>query len=549
MPDLATPAALQKILADHVGNLSRCLTGVAGYGQRILLTALEDATNYANTLGNKDTTNGRAVKIQYGDQSGLPVTLATFQKSSSRIQSNDGTDYVDISNSGVAVTGAFSINGQTVGAGIRVYNVLDHGLVTGGDSTNAAANTTALVALWSTVSAAGGGVIYFPPGTYPINATSFNHATGSAKSISLHGSPGLTTIKVYGSAGPFLDIANATASALIRCGLKDLTILHGTAVGTATKGPTMRLGCVSQYRLENVRIMADTNGATHYSPDTCLQIGGTGDAINGLELIDCKFQTRTDYSVILANGLTPICVDVAANAAGAGLKLLNCELDGAYDTSATPDEGYSIGLRFSNSADWDTVLVGQGCVIKDHKVAILKSAGAGNVENVTIIGATLDFCEDANIQLEPPSGADVANWLIVGTWMSALTRNIVANESGSGVVEKIAFVGCYMTNATTSAVTIGAGVDDKILVGNLIPSSVSGVGNSVVEIGTASAGLNLVAVGNIVKAAASTADASIEVGSGEDAVAVVGNVSRVEDISFGPSVDATAASTGNAFLA
>jgi hypothetical protein len=83
MPTLMVPGSLvtrDRIQAHYTTDIVGALVGTVGYGQLIRLVDKEDATNYANILGNKDTTNGRAVKIQYGDHAGTPVTLATFAK-------------------------------------------------------------------------------------------------------------------------------------------------------------------------------------------------------------------------------------------------------------------------------------------------------------------------------------------------------------------------------------------------------------------------------------------------------------------------------------
>lgn len=75
-----TVVARDLILATDVTNIVGCILGTAGYGQLIRGVALDDSTNYANIFGNKDTTNGRALKVQYGDHAGTPTTLATFAK-------------------------------------------------------------------------------------------------------------------------------------------------------------------------------------------------------------------------------------------------------------------------------------------------------------------------------------------------------------------------------------------------------------------------------------------------------------------------------------
>lgn len=64
-----------------VTNLGDMIAGTSGYGQLVRLNALSDATNYTNILGNVDTTNGRALQVQYG-LTASPTILAQFNKAS-----------------------------------------------------------------------------------------------------------------------------------------------------------------------------------------------------------------------------------------------------------------------------------------------------------------------------------------------------------------------------------------------------------------------------------------------------------------------------------
>lgn len=532
MPDLAIPAALQKILADHVGNLSRCLTGVAGYGQRILLTALEDATNYANTFGNKDTTNGRAVKIQYGDQSGSPVTLATFQKSSSRIQSNDGTDYIDVSNSGVAITGTFTVSGQTVGAGIRVYNVRDYGIAEGTDSTSAAANTTALQSLWTTVATAGGGVIYFPPNStskfYPFNATTFNHNLGYSVPVTLMGDPGASIIGLYGTSGPFFDFATTSTHAVSRCGIRDLRLEHKA---TPTAGATIRLNYVDQFFLDGVKIPKATASLAAL---ICLQLTATANA----SLRHCKLETQSTGAV------TPITIDVANGTATGGALY-------TYDTDISGYRGASTGIRFSNDGDLDTIILGPGTSIKDHGTSLSKASGTGNVENLIATGVIFDETSSTNILIQPDTGADVATWMFDGAcWFSADDYNFNMDEASGGTVTGIQIEGCYLTNADTNAVLVGTGVDQVYIRGNRIASTVAGAGDWVIDANGTS--VDVIVSGNRIGAAAGAAGL-IRIAATVSPVYVGGNILRggadADGISFGGATGAARRNENGCYLA
>lgn len=112
---LRTPGSVvarDLILATDVTNIVGCLLGTAGYGQLISLTDKSDATNYANTFGNADTTNGRAVKIQYGTS----TTLATFAKAAITLELPATIKHADLANpaSGYTSIGARAADGQVV---------------------------------------------------------------------------------------------------------------------------------------------------------------------------------------------------------------------------------------------------------------------------------------------------------------------------------------------------------------------------------------------------------------------------------------------------
>lgn len=76
---LPSPARGQPILHTHITAFSNLLGGVADAGEDIRLTQRTNASDYANVLGNVDTTNGYALKVVYGT-SGSPTTLMTVSK-------------------------------------------------------------------------------------------------------------------------------------------------------------------------------------------------------------------------------------------------------------------------------------------------------------------------------------------------------------------------------------------------------------------------------------------------------------------------------------
>src|SRR4051812_32979990 len=116
---LRTPGSVvarDLILATDVTNIVGAILGTTGYGQILKGVDLSDATNYTNVWGNKDTTNGRAMKVQYGDDAGTPVTLATFAKAAITLNLPATIKHADLADpaSGYTSIGARASDGQIV---------------------------------------------------------------------------------------------------------------------------------------------------------------------------------------------------------------------------------------------------------------------------------------------------------------------------------------------------------------------------------------------------------------------------------------------------
>jgi hypothetical protein len=511
---LVDPARGAIIENTHVTQLTGLVRGDAGKGQLIRLYRYEDAADYANILGNVDTTNGLAVKIQYGAVAS-PVTLATFAKAGVTLQSADATRSLVISNSGVAITApsaSFSVNGQTFNRGIAVYNVLDHGIVQGLTSTPAAANSAALIALATTVAAAGGGVIYFPGGggaglgTYPLNALSLDHARGSTASISLVGDYGATALHFFGTAGPFLDLGDGAANALHRCGLKNLTIQHND---TVLSGPTVRIGAdCSQVELDHVNILGGTS---------LINV----EVVGGVNIRACKL----------------VCQDAAAGrnvitsyggVSSVPLYIVDSDLSGGHGTST--------GIEFSLSTGMiDGVLI-LGTYIKDHDIAIKSGASTGDVVNMIIGDSVLDVV-NIGISFQPQTGAAYSSIDISNLWVSADETGFMFNESNGGTVDDIGIHGGRITDVETCGIEVLDGITDVIIDGvRIFGGAIAGAAEAGIMIGAgATSPTNVIVANNIVKVAG-TAAASIQVHSAVDVVGVVGNLSRGVDVDFNPVV-------------
>lgn len=525
-------SAGDEILEAHYNAIVGSLTGQSGKGQQILLTDYASTTNYSFTAKNA-TTNGLAARFQASNGNDIGL----FNDAATTLKSKDGTRSVVVSDSSVAVTapsGTFTVNGQTVGAGYRVYNVLDHGIVTGSTSTNAAANTTALQTLWATLVGLGSGVIYFPPGTYPFNATSLTTATPGAIGVSVSiegGGKNATVLEFYGSTGPFLEFA-PTSGSLQRWHIKNLLIQHDSV----STGACLRFsGAISKVALTDVEI-------------------GAGGFLIGIQtahatemILDrCKINTRTDYSTMVSGALTPIALDVNNSSTLGGLYLHHTEL-GCVGKGSNP-AAYGTILRLNNSGAVDTIVLGDGTHLIGGAVGILKNSGAGNVSNVLIGKAYItdtEVCE----QIEPPSGSSVENWIHTGTWLDGRHTNVLVTKSNTGTPAQFTYTGCYLTNAEQWGMFFGPGVNVISLTGNEVMTSINTSGRSGIEIGdgsTASESVSL--VGGIVSVG-SSADASYKIGAAVDAVTVAHVTQRGVAGQFNGSTSTSRVHVAGAFKA
>lgn len=393
-----------------------------------------------------------------------------------------------------------------------IYVVSDYGLRSSYASTYATANTTALAALWVTA-AATGGVVYFPTGGWGLNATTLDHGTNNSVSLSILGAGPSSQINFYGTTGPFLDIATSSTSRLDRVFLRNIRIDHAESV---TSAATIQVSSVNGFEFDGVK-MVHGGDSGEKGALVCVRLAGTA---TGISFRDCKFETRTDRATMVSGGLTPIGLDVANSSAMGGLYMERTEWNGCYLSSAT---GLGIGVRFANSALVDTVWMGPGTLIKDWNTGIAKTSGAGGIANFTATGIHVDGCATVGVQLEP-TAATLGTFLFDACWFSADGYDVLITENG-GTVSSLTFVGCYMTNAITQGVLIGAGVDTVIFANNIVLTSVDTGGGIGVQIGTGSASANVVFTGNIVTVGSSSTYA-YSLGSGITSGVCVGNLAR-----------------------
>lgn len=402
------------------------MTSVSGE-QSVMQTGTLAAPGIAQT-GNLDTgfnvdSGGDPAVVK--DGVGILETLST----STYLRSPDGTEAATLSDAGV-----FSAPGLLRGFG--VYNVADHGLTQGNSSSLAAANTAALQTLWATVAAANGGIIYFPSGTWALSAgTTLNHNLGYTVAIDIIGT-GHSLLKFWDTTGPFINIGTNASSLLERCGIQGVYVYHENA---ATSGATFRLGSVSRYTIEQVRLM--------------------GNAFIGVQAILKASFHLLNSTVIVNAQANAVCVDLAqTTAGGGGVALTGCDLSG--------NPGTSRGLRFQNSVLYDTVTLTQTS-LKDHYIGISSGLAAGDLANLTMIGGHIDVC-DYDVFLSPLSGADYYGWIFDGVWMAATVRNVSIDDSNGGGVQNLSILNGYMTDSTQGAVSVSGATSLFKLQGNTI---------------------------------------------------------------------------------
>ena len=409
---------------------------------------------------------------------------------------------------------------------IGLYPVIYHGIVTGSTSASAAANTTALAALWLSVATAGGGTILWSAGTFPLNATTLDHALSSNPSMNMQGLGSSARIELYGTTGPFLNVASGSTSSIARCIWRDLRIDHKA---TPTSGATLQFGHSQQIVLDNIRMPAVSSSLASFNP---IRLAASA---NGFHILNSKFETQS------TGAITPIGLDVAVSTGTCGgLVILNTDFSGYQNNS--------IGIRFVNTIDWDTVWLGPGTLLKDHETGFLKSAGGAKLSNVIMNGAVIDAVAGAAVQLDAPASSTIENVQITGCWLKGTDYGVLLAES-SGTMAGVQITGTYITDATAAGVSVGTGVDSVLLVGNRIATNISDAGNWAVDVNGTSA--NVLIASNLISAGA-TAAGLVRISANVDPVVLNGNILRggadADGISFGSSTDASHVNANNAYL-
>lgn len=531
-------AAGQPIRATHVQQFTNWLTAQKLDTPGTI--ACTSTSEFALTVRSQEGTTGLALAVQYGSASS-PTTLAYFTKDASRLSSSDGTDYLQITNSGVAVTGSFTVNGSSVstsGSGAyRVYSAADT-LVTGTTVTNASANTLAFQTLYATAASEGGGRIFFPRGSWPLNATVLTH-TAASTAIIIEGEGRASVLYFFGTTGPFLQFGSTATSVVNGGGIANISLMHSTAVSA---GATVKLGgsttgtTVANFQINDIAIInRGRPDAGQTAPCEAALIGV--ESAYGFEMHHSKIELRTDLEYLTAASLFPIGIHMIATSTSAGMSMLDTTVDGCY--------GRSYGIRFANSGLIDTPRLGH-CLIKDHAICILKNSGAGQVVNAQIGDTYLDVCDKA-LLLEPTTGASVGAWHLSNTWMSAFSYAVTASIANGGTVGTLNFDQGYITNSTVGAFLVGSGVTNFSVSEYDIALSGLAVGERGCDFGGATGAVtNLRFVNNTVTVSTG-ATSSVRIGSGSDPVLFTGNILRGATASFLATTSASVINANNAF--
>lgn len=139
----------------------------------------------------------------------------------------------------------------------------------GDGSTN---DTTAISSALTALSSAGGGILYFPPGTYMINST-----LTLVSNVVLRGAgKGVSSIKLM--SGVAANTQMLTGSSIARCGIESLTLDGNRSANSATSGLTgIRWDTVTWSHLRDVRI----TGVTLHGVDA-----STANSDNNIALCD-----------------------------------------------------------------------------------------------------------------------------------------------------------------------------------------------------------------------------------------------------------------------
>ncbi len=229
-----------------------------------------------------------------------------------------------------AVTAAGAADDTTVvHKGDLVFNVKDYG-ATGDGSTN---DTTSIQNAINAAQTAGGGVVYFPSGTYMVAPTSSPALTISNNGIRLVGANRRTAVLKKSADGILLSMSGPSADLSGLTHVRFCTVEELCMDGNSHSGLLIRLYyagdiilrdlfmvsnadiCVDtaefwDSRFENLAIENCGGGADSSTPNILLRnsaaasgFGYSGDSVNQIHLSNCRFEGFTNGAVWISHGV------------------------------------------------------------------------------------------------------------------------------------------------------------------------------------------------------------------------------------------------------
>lgn len=330
-----------------------------------------EATEGFSARLNDQATIIRGIHWNYGDFLSASYKNRTFDVHADKIAitiNEDGTDKTEaiLSSTGKAISsgGPFvrmfrklNVLDNAVkklesielpGHGWGWYNVMDQGAL-GDGTTN---DTAAIQATIDLAEAAGGGLIYFPPGTYSILSQMTVVLPGSLSRITLMGAPGATLslgADLANNDTPMIDVSNS-GGALVRCWF---TVLDLKFEGNSHTGTGLKTNSLAE-RTTIERCWFhdfDGRGLWAYGSIGINIIGshfitcGTGCDIDGTTsqgegaIVGSKFESCVDVCLNLNDGIT-------------FMEIIGCTFYGSVPHKVEVADGaYSIGFRACSFED------------------------------------------------------------------------------------------------------------------------------------------------------------------------------------------------------
>lgn len=391
-------------------------------GDVVVLQADADATlkKYQATQGfsarlNDQATIIRGIHWDYGDFMTASFKSQTFDVHADKIAvtlNEDGSDATDtlLTSTGKALPpgGPFvkmrrdmfrveeglrkleSI--EIPAAGLGWYNVKDYGALADG-TTN---DRTSIQAAITAAQTAGGGIVYFPKGTYNILSQITVVLPGAGSKITLLGSPGATLslgAALANNDTAMIDVSNS-GGALTRgwFTMIDLTLEGNSRTGTGIKTNSMG----ERTTIERCRIKTFLGrGAWLYGSIGVNLIGdhfiscGTGCDIDGTTsqgeggIVGCKFESCTDCNLNLNDGCS-------------FMEIVGCTLYGSVPHKVEIADGvYCIGFRscsFEDAAGEGTCIYAVGSVneLTVENCSIQSKAVSTTQRGIYIVGNLTD---------------------------------------------------------------------------------------------------------------------------------------------------------------